>query len=97
MHADLETGKHVNNTGDPRFFTTAYFHRPEELVDEVASSGFTDVQILAVEGVSWAARDLDERITDPEKLAAVLDVLRRLESAPSLLGATPHFIAVGRA
>ncbi|HSR45488.1 MAG TPA: class I SAM-dependent methyltransferase [Acidimicrobiia bacterium] len=97
VHADLETGKHVNNTGDPRFFTTAYFHRPEELVDEVASSGFTDVQILAVEGVSWAARDLDERITDPEKLAAVLDVLRRLESAPSLLGATPHFIAVGRA
>lgn len=97
VHIDLETGKHVNNTGDPRFFTTAYFHRPEELVDEVASSGFTDVEILAVEGVSWAARDLDERIADPEKLAAVLDVLRRLESAPSLLGATPHFIAIGRA
>jgi hypothetical protein len=55
------------------------------------------VEILAVEGVSWAARDLDERIADPEKLAAVLDVLRRLESAPSLLGATPHFVAVGRA
>ena len=97
VHVDLQTGKHSNNTGDPRFFTTAYFHRPDELVDELESSGFTDVEILAVEGVSWAARDLDERVTDPEKLRAVLDLLRRLESAPSLLGATPHFMAIGSA
>ena len=55
------------------------------------------MEILAVEGVSWAARDLDERVADPEKLRAVLDLLRMLESAPSLLGATPHFIAIGRA
>jgi SAM-dependent methyltransferase len=97
VHVDLETGKHVNNTGDPRFFTTAYFHRPDELVDEVASSGFTDVEILAVEGVSWAARDLEERLDEPDKLRAVLDLLRRLESETALLGATPHFLAIGRA
>ena len=28
---DLATGVHENPTGDPRWFTTAYFHRPEEL------------------------------------------------------------------
>ena len=97
VHVDLATGKHSNNTGDARFFTTAYFHRPDELVDELESSGFADVEILAVEGVSWAARDLEERLDEPDKLRAVLDLLRRLESAPSLLGATPHFIAIGRA
>lgn len=97
VHVDLDTGKHSNHIGDPRFFTTAYFHRPDELIDELETSGFTDVEILAVEGVSWAARDLDERVADPEKLGAVLDLLRKLESAPSLLGATPHFIAIGRA
>ena len=97
VHVDLETGKHSNDTGDPRFFTTAYFHRPDELVEELETSGFTDVEILAVEGVSWAARDLDERIADPAKLEAALGLVRRLESAPSLLGASPHFIAIGQA
>jgi SAM-dependent methyltransferase len=97
VHVDLATGKHTNHTADPRFFTTAYFHLPDELVEELESTGFRDVEIVAVEGMSWAARDLDERISDPDKLRAVLDLLRRLESAPSLLGATPHFLAIGRA
>jgi len=97
VHKDLETGRHTNSTGDPRFFTTAYFHRPDELHDELESSGFTSIEILAVEGMSWAAGDLEERIADPEKLRAVLDLLRLLESAPSLMGATPHFLGVGRA
>ncbi|MDF1597881.1 MAG: methyltransferase domain-containing protein [Acidimicrobiia bacterium] len=96
VHVDLATGKHTNHTADPRFFTTAYFHLPDELVGELEATGFTDVEIVAVEGMSWAARDLEERISDPDKLRAVLDLLRRLESAPSLLGATPHFLAIGR-
>ena len=81
----------------PEISKHAYFHRPDELVDKLESSGFTGVEILAVEGMSWASRDLDERVADPKKLRAVLDLLRRLESAPSLLGATPHFIAIGSA
>jgi ubiquinone/menaquinone biosynthesis C-methylase UbiE len=97
VHVDLATGRHSNNTGDPRFFTTAYFHRPDELVEELESGGFTDVEILAVEGVAWASRDLSERVADPEKLGAVLDLLRRLESEPALMGATPHFLGIGKA
>jgi ubiquinone/menaquinone biosynthesis C-methylase UbiE len=97
VHVDLETGKHSNDTGDPRFFTTAYFHRPDELANELTSVGFDEVEMLAVEGVSWAARDLDERVADPAKLRAVLDLLRRLEAEEALLGATPHFLAIGKA
>ena len=29
--ADVRDGRHRNPTGDPRYFTTSYFHRPEEL------------------------------------------------------------------
>lgn len=94
---DLATGRHMNPTGDPRYFTTAYLHRPDQLGEELASAGFHDVEVLAVEGVSWAAPDIDERVADPEKLAVVLDLLRSLETEPSILGASPHLLAVGRA
>ena len=36
---DLATGVHENPTGDPRWFTTAYFHRPEELPAEASEAG----------------------------------------------------------
>lgn len=97
VHVDLETGKHSNDTGNPRFFTTSYFHRPDELADELTEAGFKEIELVAIEGMSWAARDLNERIADPSKLRTVLDLLRRMEAEPSLLGATPHFLAVGRA
>ncbi len=94
-YTDLETGRHINTVGDPRYFTTSYFHRPDELRDELEAAGFGDVELLAVEGVSWAAPDLEERVDDPGKLASLLDLMRRLETEPSLLGASPHFLGVG--
>jgi hypothetical protein len=36
---DLQDGQHRNTTGDPKRFTTAYFHRPEELVAEMQGAG----------------------------------------------------------
>ncbi len=93
---DLETGRHVNTGGDPRYFTTAYFHRPDELDHEMRTAGFREVKVLAVEGVAWAAPDLADRVENPERRRALLDLMRRLESEPSLLGASPHFLGVGR-
>jgi ubiquinone/menaquinone biosynthesis C-methylase UbiE len=53
---DLEDGQHRNTTGDPRRFTTAYFHRPEELVEELREAGLGVVDCLAIEGpVGWRA------------------------------------------
>ncbi len=46
--ADLASGQHRNPTNRLDYFTTAYFHRPEELATEVRDAGFGDVQILAV-------------------------------------------------
>ena len=37
---DLRFGQHHNPTDDPRFFTTAFFHYPQELIDEVNEAGF---------------------------------------------------------
>lgn len=93
---DLDTGVHLNPTDDPRYFTTAYFHHPDELLSEVEEAGFRDVEILAVEGVAWAAADLDERLDDPVKREQVLGLLRKLEREPALMGASPHQLVVAR-
>lgn len=93
---DLETGVHLNPTDDPRYFTTAYFHHAAELVAEVEEAGFRGVEMLAVEGVAWTAADLEERLDDPVKREQVLDLLRRLEREPALMGASPHLLVVAR-
>ncbi len=55
---DLSSGQHRNPTGNPNYFTTAYFHRPEELEDEMAEAGFRGTRIMAVQGPGWSAQGL---------------------------------------
>lgn len=93
---DLESGTHINTTGDPQYFTTAFFHRPEDLYSELVDGGLNDVTVLAVEGIAWSASDLDERIADESKQDELLRLLERLETEPSVLGASPHLLGVGR-
>ena len=93
---DLETGQHRNDTGRIEYFTTAYFHRPEELRAEFESVGFSDVQVLGVEGIGEWLTDFDERWADPALRYDLLDVARRLEAEPSIVGMSAHLLAVGR-
>jgi len=53
--ADLASGQHRNPTDNPAYFTTAYFHRPEELAAEVRDAGFDRVRVLAIEGPAWSS------------------------------------------
>ena len=41
VQQDLEQGQHRNETNNWDYFTTAYFHRPDELQVEVVSAGFS--------------------------------------------------------
>jgi SAM-dependent methyltransferase len=93
---DLDSGQHRNPTGEIRYFTTAFMHHPGGLRAEVAAAGFEDVEVVAVEGIGWVAGDLDARLRDPATRDSLLDLVGRLESEPSLLGASPHVIAIGR-
>jgi hypothetical protein len=91
----MQHSRHFNPSGNPNYFTTAYFHRPTDLASEMTEAGLVDVEVLAVEGVGWAAADLDERMEDDAKRARLLDLLQRLETEPSLLGASPHLLGIG--
>jgi SAM-dependent methyltransferase len=90
---DVATGVHRNATAHPRWFTTAYFHTPGELVTDVASVGFEVDGPVAVEG-PWPVHG--SLLDGGAKQEAALTAIRRLEREPSLLGASPHLLVAGR-
>jgi ubiquinone/menaquinone biosynthesis C-methylase UbiE len=93
---DLRDGQHRNDTGRPGYFTTAYFHRPEDLRAEVQAAGFHDVGVFGVEGPGWMVSDFDRRWEDAPWRADIMNLARALESEPSILGASAHLLAIGR-
>jgi len=96
VERDLEDGQHRNETGVAEFFTTAFFHHPAELEAEVREAGFALVSLLAVEGPGAFVPDFRARWEDPKARERLLDLVRRVEDEPSLLGMSPHLLAVGR-
>jgi ubiquinone/menaquinone biosynthesis C-methylase UbiE len=94
VQADLTSGLHRNPTSQLAYFTTAYFHRPEELAAEVAEAGFDDVKALAIEGPAWSAGMFPEAWNDPAQRQSLMESLSSIENEPSLLGASAHLLAV---
>jgi ubiquinone/menaquinone biosynthesis C-methylase UbiE len=93
---DRRDGHHFNPTGDPAYFTTAYFHRPEDLAMECAAAGLTHEATLAIEGAAWLLADLDARLGDERRRQVLLDALAALETEPALLGVSAHLLVVAR-
>ena len=93
---DLEDGQHRNETGNPVYFTTAFFHRPNELAAEVGEAGFRVEQVVAIEGPGWAACDFVRLWADQQQRAPLLECVRQVEHEPAILGASAHFMAIGR-
>ena len=88
VEQDLADGQHRAPLGDAHLFTTAFFHRPEELAQEVEAAGFALDAVLGVEGPGWLA-------IDSADFEDILRVARAVEAEPSLLGASAHLLAVG--
>lgn len=92
----LGTGRHENPTGHPGWFTTAYFHRPEELAEEPGAAGLTLRELVTVEGMAGWLRNLEARWDDPADRVLILEATRAVESEPSLLGLGSHLLAVAQ-
>jgi ubiquinone/menaquinone biosynthesis C-methylase UbiE len=93
---DLQDGHHLNESAHPEYFTTAYFHRPDDLRRELERAGFDDVRVLGVEGPGWLLGDFESRWADPMSRRDIVDVARALESEGSIVGASAHLIGIGR-
>ncbi len=91
VERDLREGQHRNPyvQEHPEWFTTAYFHLPEELRSEALEAGLTDVRLFAVEGAGWILEDVDD--IDNQLYAAQVT-----ESEPALMAATSHIMVSGK-
>jgi SAM-dependent methyltransferase len=96
VERDLRDGQHRNQTDREDYFTTAYFHRPDELEAEVVSAGLVSDGVYGLEGPGWILPDVTERLRDPRRRGDLLQVARRLESEPSMLGVSAHLLVVAR-
>ena len=94
VEADLTHGLHRNPTSHAEYFTTAHFHRPEELGEEVGEAGFGDVQILAIEGPAWSTALFRDAWNDTVQRQKLLELLSLIEGEPSIRGASAHVVAV---
>jgi ubiquinone/menaquinone biosynthesis C-methylase UbiE len=95
VQKDLEQGQHRNETDQWDYFTTAYFHRPEELQAEVESVGFNCQGVFGLEGPGWILPDFDQRWADARKQEDLLRVARALEREVAIVGMSAHLLAVG--
>ena len=96
VQQDLKNGQHRNPTGNPHYFTTAFFHHPDELNSEIQDAGFAVPKFHGLEGPGWLVHDFDSIWNDPRLRARLLEVIRAMESEPTLLGQSGHILAVAR-
>jgi SAM-dependent methyltransferase len=82
---------------DTGFGAIAAFHRPPELAAELADSRFGGADaILGLEGPAWLLDDLGPRWDDHAARRRFLEAARAVETEPSLLGLSPHLLAIAR-
>jgi ubiquinone/menaquinone biosynthesis C-methylase UbiE len=94
VERDLRDGRHLNPERHDGWFTTAYLHLPGDFEAEVREAGFDLIGVLAVEGPGEHVRDLDAWLDDPDKRETLLRAVRRVEAEPTMIGASPHLLAL---
>jgi ubiquinone/menaquinone biosynthesis C-methylase UbiE len=96
VQRDIADGIHENRTGKLQLFTTAKFHRPDELAAEVQAAGLSVLSIVGLEGPGWLFPDFNVRWQDPRRREDVLRIARALGSEPSIQAVSAHILAVAR-
>ena len=96
VEQDLRDGQHRNPSERIDYFTTAYFHRPEQLRAEVTEAGLVVEELYGLEGPNWLLADFEDRWADPRRQAEMVRVAEIMESEPSTVGVSAHLLLVGR-
>jgi ubiquinone/menaquinone biosynthesis C-methylase UbiE len=94
---ELADGQHIAPAGRPHLFTRAFFHRPDELKDELEGAGYIHRESVAVEGSGWIIPDFEEHWANESEREALLTMVRWMEKEPAALGISPHIMAIGEA
>ena len=92
LKQDLASGQHRNETGNPDYFTTAFFHHPDELRSELVEGGFPAPKLCAIEGPLWIAPQWLDSAPQDEVMAT----MRAIEGEATLIGASAHIMGVAK-
>jgi hypothetical protein len=85
---------HINET-DKDYFTTAYFHRPEEFRNEIGAAGFEVEKLIGIEGPAWHMPRVNAYLeADGPVREEILQFLDLIEEEPSIVGASSHLLCV---
>jgi ubiquinone/menaquinone biosynthesis C-methylase UbiE len=96
VRRDLADGRHSNPDNRPHWFTTAFFHHPDQLHDEITAAGLVLVELVGVEGIAGWLPQLDARWGRDADRETILEATRLIEAEPTLRGLSAHLLAIGR-
>jgi ubiquinone/menaquinone biosynthesis C-methylase UbiE len=90
---EVETGVRNNSPKWANTFSSAYFHRPEDLQSEIEEAGYQHLTTLGVIGPAWLVPNLNESWNNEKEREKILAISRLVENE-SVLG--PRLMVVGR-
>jgi SAM-dependent methyltransferase len=93
---DLRTGLHTNDTDNIEYFTTAFFHTPQEIHNEISESALIIEKLVAVESAGWLIDNLSEKIKDQVYNERIQKIINLIESNSDLIAISPHIIGIAR-
>lgn len=93
IERDIKTGQHRNRTSNLHYFTTSFFHHPNQLKSEVESAGFSTRIMFSIDGPF--PHLLTERIWGGRsERRSILWFLRTIEEDQTIIGASDHFMVI---
>jgi hypothetical protein len=96
LERSVTDGQHRNPKNLPGYFSTAYFHHPDEIREEFAEASFKVEAVLAIEGPAEFMPNFDAFWDVPAQRDLLLGFVRKIEADPAMLGASGHIMGVGR-
>ncbi len=94
VEQDISSGQHRNFSNKLAYFTTAYFHSPDELKQEVFEAGFDVLDIIAVESFGWLIPDFIKKWAEKDYRPLLLESIRKVEKNKELMSMSAHFLVV---
>jgi SAM-dependent methyltransferase len=87
------TGAAPDPTSRPEWFTTAFFHDPDDLRTEVEEAGLQFEALFGIEGPGWL---LWHQWDEPQGREDILYAAGAVEQEKSLIGASAHLLVMAR-
>ncbi len=91
---DLATRQHRNPQERPHWWTTAFFHHPHQLQEEIAEAGLITQEPVGIEGLTAYLPGLADNWENEADRDKILWAARAVESEPTVLGVSPYLLLV---